>query len=481
MSVSRPSETSLSQGSASGSSQYDIAVLGGGPGGYVAAIRAAQLGAKVALVEKDALGGACLNVGCIPTKAVISSVALYNDMKNARAYGLVAEKVGFELDGIVGGARKVVKQLVSGVGILLKKHSIPVYKGEGSLTGPNSIEVVTADGKQQISASNIIVATGSRPARPRIEGLDSFPTVWTSDNAVFADHVPDKLVVVGAGAVGLEFAYIFNALGARVTVVEMMPHILPAGDEEACAELAKALKRQGIEIRTDTLLTKAAKTRSGGRVTLKSGDAEEQLDANVILLAAGRTPVTDGLNLEQLGVNMQRASILVDEFKRTSVPSIWAIGDCIGEPLLAHAASAEGEAAAENIMGGRHTVNYHAMPAAVYTHPEYASVGLTERSAREKYDDVRVGKFAFAINGRALGERATEGFVKILISEKHGEILGAHIVGAHASELLAECATAMASELTIDEMIASVHAHPTLSEAVMEAAHDARGRCIHKA
>ncbi|MCC6484399.1 MAG: dihydrolipoyl dehydrogenase [Armatimonadetes bacterium] len=481
MSVSSPSGAARSNGSASGSFQYDVAVIGGGPGGYVAAIRAAQLGARVVVIEKQSLGGTCLNVGCIPTKAVISSVALYNEMKSAGERGLVAHNIGFEIDGIVSGAQQVVKKLVGGVGVLMKKNKITVINGLGSLSGPNTIEIAGAEGTQQLSAANIIIATGSKPARPPIEGLENFPTVWTSDNAVFADRVPEKLAVVGAGAVGLEFAYIFNSLGAKVTVVEMMPRILPSGDEEACAELEKALKKQGIEIRTNTLLAKARKVKNGGRLTLKSGDSEEQIDADVILLAAGRVPLTEGLNLEPIGVKMNRAAILVDEYKRTSVPSIWAIGDCIGEPLLAHAASAEGEAAASNIMGHSEQVNYHTIPAAVYTHPEYASVGYTEAQAREKYSDVRVGKFSFAINGRALCEHELEGFAKIIVSEKYGEILGAHIIGARASELIAECATAISSELTIHELVASVHAHPTLSEVVMEAAHDALGRCIHKA
>jgi dihydrolipoamide dehydrogenase len=462
-----------------GSYDFDVAVIGGGPGGYVAAIRAAQLGAKTALIEKESLGGTCLNVGCIPTKAVISSVALFRNMQNASAFGLSADNLAFDMAGISGGARKVVKQLVGGVGVLLKKNGIAHIRGLGSFVTANSIRV-QGEAEQTITAKNVIVATGSVPSRPPIEGLDAFPEVWTSDNAVFADRVPGKLLVVGAGAIGLEFAYIFNALGSSVTVVEMMPQILPAADAEAAAELAKHLRKQGITIKTGTTLKKALVSGKQGRALINSGDGEETLDADVILLAAGRKPSTEGLNLDAIGVRMNRAAVAVDANYQTSVPGVYAIGDCIGEPLLAHAASAEGEAAAETIMGHPRTVNYHAMPAAVYTHPELASVGDTEAQAREKHADVVVGKFAFAINGRALGGRETEGFVKLVVSEKHGEILGAHIVGPHASDLLAECATAIASEITVDELIHSVHAHPTLSEVVMEAAHDARGRCIHK-
>lgn len=468
------------QAVAAAEGQYDVAVIGGGPGGYVAAIRAAQLGARVALIEKSQLGGTCLNVGCIPTKAVISSVAMYREMQNARAYGLVAEKVGFDLEGIVGGAKAVVKQLVSGVAVLLRKNKIAHIRGTASFVDAATVRV-QGETEQTVKARNFIIATGSVPARPPIEGLDAFPAVWTSDNAVFADRIPEKLLVVGAGAVGLEFAYIFNGLGAKVTVVEMMSQILPAADAEATAELAKHLRKQGITIRTGATLTKVDVADGQGRATVKSVEGEEALEADVILLAAGRRPSTDGLNLEAVGVKTERSRVVVDQHYRTSVPGIYAIGDCIGEPLLAHAASAEGEAAAETIMGHPTQVNYRAMPAAVYTHPELASVGLTEEEATKEFGDVATGKFSFAINGRALGERVAEGFVKLVVSAKHGEVLGAHIVGAHASELLAECSTAIASELTIDELISSVHAHPTLSEAVMEAAADARSRCIHKA
>ena len=472
----------MSQVASNTSFDFDVVVIGAGPGGYVAAIRAAQLGARVAIVEKNELGGTCLNVGCIPTKAVISSVALYHNMQNAKAFGLVAEKVGFEIDAIVGGARDVVKKLVGGVGLLLKKNKVEHIKGGGSLVDANTV-LVSGEKERKVTAKSIIIATGSKPVRPPIKGLDDFPTVWTSDNAVFADHVPNRLVVVGGGAVGLEFGYIFNGLGSKVTLVEMMPQILPTADADASAELAKSLKKQGLDIRTGTLLEKcepAGKSKKAGKVTLKAGDTTEVLETDVILLAAGRVPVIEGLNLDEVGVKTERGRVLVNENYRTNIPSIYAIGDAIGEPLLAHAASAEGEAAASTIMGHPEKVNYHAMPAAVYTHPELGSVGHSEKGAREKYDDVRVGKFSFAVNGRAMGERETEGFVKIIISEKHGEILGGHIVGPHASDLLAEISTAIASELTIDEVIASVHAHPTLSEVVFEAAHDARGRCVHK-
>lgn len=468
------------QSSPSGPFDYDVIVIGGGPGGYVAAIRAAQLGARVAVVESGPLGGTCLNVGCIPTKAVISSVALYHNMQNARAFGLVAEKVGYDIGQIVNGARGVVKQLVSGVGVLLKKNNIALLAGRGSLADAHTVVVTNGTESKRVAAGHIIIATGSRPARPRIEGLDAFPAVWTSDDAVFADHVPERLLVVGGGAVGLEFAYIFNSLGAKVTLVEMMPSILPACDRDASGELAKQLGKQGIDIRTDTKLTKASGHGKSGKVSLTSGDKTGELETNVILLAAGRIPVTDGLNLDAAGVKMEGPRIVVDQYYQTSAPSVYAIGDVIGEPLLAHAASAEGEAAAANILGHKETVNYHAMPAAVYTHPEVAVVGYSEEQAREKYSDVVVGKFPFAINGRAMGERESAGFVKLVVSAKYGEILGAHLVGPHASDLLAECVTAIASEITIDELIASVHAHPTLSEVVMEAAHDVRGRCIHK-
>ncbi len=459
---------------------YDVVVIGAGPGGYVAAIRAAQLGARTAIVEKNELGGTCLNVGCIPTKAVISSVALLRQMQNASAFGLKAEKVGYDLEGIVGGAKSVVRQLVGGIGVLLKKNGVTHLKGAGSLEDPHTV-VVSGDTRKKVTARSVIIATGSQAARPPIEGLESFPRVWTSDDAVFADRVPEKMVVIGGGAVGLEFAYIFNGLGSKVTLVEMMPQVLPACDAEASAELARHLKKQGIDIRTDSTVVKVQKSGDGGKVTIRSAGKDEKLEADVILLAVGRVPVTDGLGLEALGVRMNRRAIAVNEYYETSVPGVYAIGDAIGEPLLAHAASAEGEAAAANALGHREKVDYRAMPAAVYTHPELASVGMTEQQAREKYGDVAVGRFPFSINGRALGEREAEGFVKIIISQKHGEILGAFIVGPHASDLIAELSTAIASQLTIDELIASVHAHPTLSEVVFEAAHDARGRCIHRA
>jgi len=453
---------------------YDVLVIGAGPGGYVAAIRAAQLGAKVAVVEKNSLGGTCLNVGCIPTKAVISSVALYRNMLDAKRFGLSASNIAFDQSQIVDGARGVVKQLVRGVGTLLKKNGVTQITGTAAFADNHTVLI---DGGKKVTARNIIIATGSTATRIRVEGLDTFPKVWTSDDAVFATEVPQHLAVIGGGAVGLEFAFIFNALGAKVTVVEMLPHILPAADEEAAAELTRHLKKQGLDIRTGASFTRA----SAGKITIQKDGKAEEIPADVVLLAVGRRPSTAGLNLEALGMKMNRAAIAVNQYYETSVPGIYAIGDAIGEPLLAHAASAEGEAAAANVMGGHEKVNYDAMPAAVYTHPELASVGHSEATCREKYPDVAVGKFFFVANGRALGEREAEGFAKIIISEKHGQILGAYIVGPHASDLIAECATAMASELTIDELIASVHAHPTLSEVVFEAAHDARRRCIHKA
>lgn len=475
--------TAADRSAGSNGYEYDVVVLGGGPGGYVAAIRAAQLGARTAVVEKGQLGGTCLNVGCIPTKAVISSVALYQSMHNASAFGLSADNISYDIGGIVSGAKGVVKQLVSGVGILLKKNKIEHIRGFGSFADAHTIKVTGPDGERTITTANTIVATGSTPAIPPIEGLTDFGKVWTSDDAVFADHVPEKLVVVGGGAIGLEFGYIFNGLGSKVTIVEMLPQILPAADKDASAELARHLKKQGIDIRPNTMVARLSpgKGKKSGKALLKSEGKEEEVEADVVLLAAGRVPLSEGLHLESLGVKMNRTAIAVDEYLRTSVPGIYAIGDVIGEPLLAHSASAEGEAAVENIMGGSAKVNYRAMPAAVYTHPELASVGLSEKQAREQYSDVVTGKFPFSINGRALGEREPEGMVKFVVSEKHGEILGVSIVGPHASDLIAECATAIASELTIDELIHSVHAHPTLSEVVFEAACDVRGRCVHKA
>ena len=463
----------------------DIVVIGGGPGGYVCAIRAAQLGAKVTVVEKEYLGGTCLNWGCIPSKALIASADAYQSVLHSNAMGVKIDgKVSFDFDTITSRKDKIVTTLRGGVGILFKKNGVTHVEGTAKFVDKNTIEVEKDGKKQKISARNFIVATGSTIIVPKIPGLEGGQKdgIWTSDDAVMAPFVPKKLVIVGGGVIGVEFAYVFNALGSDVTVVEMMPKIIPMMDEDCSTELGKLLTRQGVKIMTGSAVEKLTKNKKAWKVAVKSGTKEESLDADVVLVAVGRRAFTDNLNLEKIGVKTSRTGIDVGEDMRTNVDNIFAIGDVNGIIQLAHVASYQGTVAAENaVRGGSRKADHKAIPNCIYTVPEVASVGLTEGQAKEQGYDVTVGKFMFRPLGKAMASGHQDGFVKIVAEKKYGEVLGVHMVGHGVTDMIHQAVVAIKLEATVEVMVDTIHAHPTMSEAVLEAYEDTHGMAIHKA
>ncbi|MHB0913208.1 MAG: dihydrolipoyl dehydrogenase [Armatimonadota bacterium] len=452
---------------------FDVVVIGAGPGGYVAAIRAAQLGGKVAVVEKDELGGVCLNRGCIPTKAMLACADAYDLVaRKSGEFGVKVEgSVSLDYAKVIDRRQKVVKQLVGGVGQLLKANKVQVVKGTATITSAGSVEV----NGETLQTKNIIIATGSEPASLPIPGL-SGENIWDSDGALAAERVPTSMLVIGGGAIGLEWGYMFNKFGAEVTIVELMPHILPLNDSEVAGELQKILQKSGIRILTEAGVKKV----EGNVATVEKDGKTEEIAAEKILVAVGRRPVTRDLGIEAVGVAVERGRIVTDAVMRTNIPGIYAIGDAVGGMLLAHKASEEGVVAAENCMGHASRMKYNAIPAAVYTNPEVATVGISEDAAKEKGLDYKVGRFHFRANGKALGLGEREGFVKFVVDAKYGEILGCHIIGPHATDLIHEVVIGMDAEATIEVLGRAVHAHPTLSEVVKEAALDVCGEAIHK-
>ena len=459
----------------------DVIIIGGGPGGYVAAIRAAQLGGKVVLVEKDELGGVCLNRGCIPTKVMLSSADVYDIVaRRGEEFGVKVGDVSLDYAKVLDRRDKVVKQLVSGVHFLMKKHKIQVLKGTARLSSKTAVEVTMGDGKKEtIAGRNIVVATGSEPVSVPIPGLEG-ENIWDSDGALEAKEVPSTLLIIGGGAIGVEWGYMFRKFGAEVTIVELMREILPQTDSEVAAELRKILEKDGIRILTESQVTKVEHKDGQEVTTVATGNSEQQVVADKILVSVGRRPASADLGLEELGVAADRGKVLVNERMQTNVAGIYAIGDVVGGMLLAHKASEEGVVAAENCMGRSSKMTYESVPAAVYTTPEIATVGMTEDAAKEQGIDYKVGKFFFRANGKALGLGERDGFVKFVAGAKYGEILGCHMIGPHVTDLIHEVVVGMDAEATIDVIGQAVHAHPTLSEVVHEAALDVRGDSIHK-
>ena len=460
--------------------QYDVIVIGAGPGGYVAAIRAGQLGLKVACIEADKLGGVCNNVGCIPTKALLESAHYAKKVQDFGDYGIKTGEISLDLAIAGKRAKKVAEQGAKGVQFLFKKNKVDLITGWGRLSGKNSVEVEGKDGKKTLSAKNIIIATGSRPRSLPILKIDG-ERVWSSDQAVFPSHAPATLGIIGAGAIGMEFADVYNAFGTKVTIIEAMEQILPLEDKDAAVTLEKAYKKRGIEIMASARLEGAEIKKDGVSLTVKLKDGTAKtIEVERVLVAVGRAPIIEDIGLEKAGVKTERGAIVVDDHCRTSVEGIYAIGDCGRAPLLAHKASHEGITVVEFIAGQGHgAVDYDNIPNVTYCHPEVASVGLTEQKAREQGLDIEVGSFPFSANGRARTAGETEGFVKIIRDKKYSELLGAHIVGPHASELIAEFVIGRHLESTVEEMERAMHPHPTLSEAVAEAALAALGRAIH--
>jgi dihydrolipoamide dehydrogenase len=458
----------------------DLCIIGTGPGGYVAAVRAAQLGMKVAVVEREELGGICLNRGCIPTKAMLRSAEVLTTMQHAADYGVNAENITVDFGKVVDRREKVVKQLVGGIGSLMKSYNVEVIRGSGQLAERGKVKVTGAS-DATVNASNVILATGSTPAKLPIPGGDG-PGVIDSDGALALREIPKSMLVIGGGAVGSEWACVFAAFGTKVTLVEMLPTLLPLEDEDMGKTLARSLQRQGVTVHTEAKLEEISVGDDGlsvGTLTLKDGK-QERVAAEKVLVGVGRKPNTSGLGLDGVGVTTDRRGfVTVDDYLRTNLPNVYAIGDLTGKALLAHVASHQGVAAVEAIAGKGHAMDYKAVPACTYTHPEVASVGLSEKKAREAGYDVRIGRFPFAASGRAMTYGETDGLVKMVADAKYGELLGMHVIGPQASELIPEATLGIRLEATLEDIMGTIHAHPTLAEAIGEAAWSAAGAALN--
>jgi len=460
---------------------FDVIILGGGPAGYICAIRSAQLGLSTAVVEQDKLGGVCVNIGCIPTKALLHSAYIASLLKESKDFGVEASGVKTDYGVAMKRSRRVSDQNSKGVEFLMKKHKITVIKGTGVVQPGKKVKVGSDvhDAKKAV-----VIATGSRvKGIPQI-GLEiNKTTVISSDEALLLERVPDSLAIIGAGAVGMEFADIFQAFGVKITIIEALPRILPIEDAEASDVLAKSYRKRGIDVIAGAKVTKAAVGKDKVTLDLEAGGGGEkkQVTAAAVLMAAGRAVNTENIGLKECGIQLtERGFIKVDKNLQTTAPGSYAIGDVAGPPMLAHKGFREGAVVAEIIAGQKpHPIKYDNVPSVTYCHPEVASIGLTEDQCKEKKLDYVAGKFPFSANGRARGTGETEGFVKILRDKRYGEILGAHIVGAHASEMIHELAVARENEYTVEEIDLAIHAHPTMSEAIGEAALDSLGRVLH--
>jgi dihydrolipoamide dehydrogenase len=462
---------------------FDVIFIGGGPAGYVGAIRCAQLGLSTAVVEREGLGGTCVLWGCIPAKALLESAAIANRLQHAKEFGVTVGDIKLEYGVAMKRSRAVSQQNSKGVEFLFKKNKITWLKGTGKLAGKNAISLKTADGKEERheAKKGVVICTGSRvKGLPQI-GLElNKATVISSDEALILDNAPKTLAIVGAGAVGCEFADVFNAFGTQVTLIEVLPGILPLEDGDCSKELERSFKKRKIDVLTGSRISNVKVGKSSVTMTVEVGGAKKNLEVEKVLIAAGRAPNVEDIGLKEQGVQLtDRGFIKIDAKMATSAPGIYAIGDVAGPPMLAHKGEREGITIAEVLAGKpTHGVNYGNIPSATYCHPEVASIGLTEQQVKDKKLDYKVGRFNFSANGRARTSGETEGFVKIIRDAKYGEILGAHIIGAHATELIHELAVARENEFTVEEVDLAIHAHPTLSEAIMEAALDSMGKMI---
>ncbi|NBC66623.1 MAG: dihydrolipoyl dehydrogenase [Bacteroidetes bacterium] len=462
--------------------EFDVCVIGTGPGGYVAAIRAAQLGFKTAVVEKRHLGGVCLNIGCIPTKALLRSAEVFESISHASDYGVDVKEFSVNFEGMIKRSRNVANKMSKGVQFLMKANKIEVLEGTGVFKSNDELSIQDTDGKEQetVQADHFIIATGARPRQlPNLE-IDG-EMIIDSEKAMQLEKQPEKMVIIGAGAIGVEFAYFYNTIGTEVTLVELMDTLVPVEDQDVGKELGKIYKKKGIEVLTESSVEKVEKKGKGVKVTIKTKDGNKEVEADVVLSAVGVTGNIENIGLEKAGVETEKGSIKVDtETYQTSADGIYAIGDVIGAPWLAHKASHEGVVLAEMLAGENPIpVNYNNIPGCTYCEPQVASVGFTEKQAKEEGYDVKVGKFPFSASGKATGLGHEEGFVKVIFDEKYGEWLGCHMIGSHVTELIAEAVVARDLETTGHEIISAVHPHPTMSEAVMEAVAEAYGEGVH--
>jgi len=463
-------------------SDYDVVVIGAGPAGYVAAIRAAQLGQKTAVVDKQWLGGVCLNVGCIPSKALLRNADVAHTLRErGKEFGFTMENLKLDFTVAVKRSRQVSDRLTKGVGFLMRKHKIDVHMGEAKITAKDTISVKDSEGRTtELKTKNIVIATGANAAVPSGWKVDG-EKILTYLEAILQEKLPKSVIVIGSGAIGVEFSTIWKSYGVDVTIVEMLPRLLPLEDEEVSTELSKSFKKEGIQVLVGHRVESLEAKGKGVQVKVSSEEGEKTLEADQALVSIGVVPNSKGLGLEELGVQLsEHGFVEIDERMATNVPGIWAIGDVTGKLMLAHVVSAQGIIVAENIAGAETiTLDYDMLPRVTFSRPQVASFGYTEEQAKERGYEVKVGRFPFQANGKALGLGETTGWVKIITDAKYGEILGAHMIGPEVTELLPELTLAQMMEITPAEIARNVHSHPTLSEVIMEAAHAAEGHAIH--
>jgi len=461
---------------------FDVVIVGAGPGGYVTAIRAAQLGLSVAIIDKEWLGGVCLNIGCIPSKALLKNADVAHTLRErGKDFGFTLENLQLDFASAVKRSRQVSDRLTRGVGFLMKKYNIPVVMGTAKFTSPTTVQVIAMDNStRELTGKNIVIATGAHPAVIPGITIDGIK-ILTYREAILQERLPKSVIIIGAGAIGLEFATVWNSYGCQVTLVEMLPAVAPLEDAEVSAELAKALTKRGIKILVDTRVKSVAPVTDGVKVTVENSEGESILKAEQVLLATGFKPNTSGLGLEDIGVELtERKFIKIDDAYSTNIPGIRAVGDVTGKLMLAHVASKQGILCAEAIAGKTiEEVNYVMVPRATFSEPQIASFGYTEAQARELGKPIKIGKFPFQANGKALGFGDYAGFAKVIVDEERQQLLGAHLVGPEVSELLPELTLAQKNGLGIDAIASNIHAHPTLSEVLMEAAENAEGKAIH--
>ncbi len=458
---------------------YDVIVIGSGPGGYPAAIRSSQLGKKVAIIERESLGGICLNWGCIPTKALLKSAQVYEYAKHASNYGINVKEASNDFGGVIKRSRGVADKMSKGVQFLMKKNKIDVIMGNARVLAPGKVEVTGSDNnKQVVEAKNIIIATGGRSRELPSMPIDGKKIIGYREAMVLPQQ-PKSMIICGSGAIGSEFAYFYNSMGTKITIVEFMPRIVPVEDEDISKELEKQYKKQGIEIMTNAEVTKVDTSGNGVRATVKTASGEVTLEADILLSAVGVVANIEKIGLEELGIKTEKGKIVVDAFQQTNIKGIYAIGDCTPGQALAHVASKEGINAAEHLSGHNpEPMDYNNIPGCTYSTPEIASVGYTEKAAKDAGYEIKVGKFPFMASGKASAAGATEGFVKVIFDAKYGEFLGCHMIGYNVTEIIAEAVVARKLETTAHEILNAVHPHPTISEGVKEATAAAYGEAI---